>query len=159
MPLMSMFADLDGYTAYIDQAAANRTVADAVRALHVIRSELQSTLEDDFGGRKVRFIGDCMHGMLAEGTSTAVNAASSIRSAVRCAGGLRSSFDLCQADVAWDCRAGLGNWHGIRFDAHQQDRHTGRPKCPRRIKRGDRAIGGGSAALQWSGNSARHGGV
>ena len=79
MPLMSMFADLDGYTAYIDQAAANRTVADAVRALHVIRSELQSTFEDDFGGRKVRFIGDRMHGMLAEGTSTAVNAASSIR--------------------------------------------------------------------------------
>lgn len=113
MPLMSMFADLDGYTAYIDQAAANRAVADAVRALHVIRSELQSTLEDDFGGRKVRFIGDCMHGMLAVGTSTAVNAASSIRSAVRCAGGLRSSFDLCKQMLPGI--AGLGLAIGMEY--------------------------------------------
>lgn len=96
MPLMSVFADLDGYTAYVDQTMRNGTMSSAVRALHVIRGELKNVLQEDFDGRKVRFIGDCVHGLLAEGTSTATDLVASIRSMTKCAGGMRSSFLLCQ---------------------------------------------------------------
>lgn len=99
MPLVSVFADLSGYTAYVDAAIASGDIADAVRALYVIREEFQSVVEDDFEGRKVRFIGDCIHALLAEGDKTRTDHAKSVTQAVTCAGGLQSSFDLCQQEL------------------------------------------------------------
>ncbi|WP_207105813.1 hypothetical protein [Sphingomonas sp. CFBP 8760] len=95
MPLVSIFADLDGYTAYVDAAMANGGTADAVRDLHVIRTELDAVLQQDFGGRKVRFIGDCIHGVLAVGDDQQTDEGASVERATACAGALRSSFDLC----------------------------------------------------------------
>jgi len=99
MSSSSIFADLDGYTAYIDNAMLTNDVSAAVRAIHVIRSELQSVLEEDFGGRKIRFIGDCIHGLIAEGTDTTVSLSQTMRSTALCAGALRSSFELCQSEI------------------------------------------------------------
>jgi class 3 adenylate cyclase len=96
MPLASIFADIDGYTRYIDQSVANGNVGEAVRALHVMRGELNNVLKQDFQGRKVRFIGDCIHGVLAEGSATTTDAKATVGTALRCAGGMRSSFELCQ---------------------------------------------------------------
>jgi class 3 adenylate cyclase len=95
MPMVSIFADLDGYTRYIDQAMATNKVADAVRDLHVIRGELNAVLQEDFAGRKVRFIGDCIHGLVAQGSSTQADVKASVEQATACVGALRSSFDLC----------------------------------------------------------------
>lgn len=96
MPLTSIFADLDKFTAYVDAAIAQGRVKELVSNLHVLRKEFEATLRDDFHGRKVRFIGDCLHGVHAEGTRTSTDEADSVRSAVRAAAGLRSSFELCQ---------------------------------------------------------------
>ncbi|MBS0234245.1 MAG: guanylate cyclase [Proteobacteria bacterium] len=96
MPLASIFADIDGFTRYVDEAIANARVAEMVSNLHVLRMEANATLRDDFGGRKVRFIGDCIHGVIAEGTSVETDKGKTVRSAVRAAGGFRSSFELCQ---------------------------------------------------------------
>ncbi|MGY4396702.1 class 3 adenylate cyclase [Sphingomonas sp. UYAg733] len=95
MPLASIFADLDGFTAYIDNAIAIGAVAEAVANLHVLRAEMAAVLRDDFDGRKVRFIGDCVHGLIAEGDRFNTNTMDTIRSAVLAAGGIRSSFELC----------------------------------------------------------------
>ena len=95
MPLASIFADIDGFTKYIDNAIATGAVAQAVANLHVLRAEMAAVLRDDFGGRKVRFIGDCVHGLIAEGDQLSTNTMDTIRSAVLTAGGIRSSFDLC----------------------------------------------------------------
>ncbi len=65
-----------------------------VRALHVVRSELDAVLMEDFGGRKVRFIGDCVHGLLVEGTAQTTDVEETISNMTLCAGGMRSSFDL-----------------------------------------------------------------
>lgn len=97
MPVASIFADIDGYTRYIDDAMINNAVAEAVRNLHVIRSELNAVVQDDFSGRKVRFIGDCIHGLLAGGTETEVDFGDTVDIAAQCAGGLRSSFNLCRS--------------------------------------------------------------
>jgi hypothetical protein len=115
MPMASLFADIDGYTAYIDQAVSGNAVADAVRNLHVIRSELNAVVQDDFNGRKVRFIGDCIHGLLAEGDGTEVDEAATIDSSAQCAGALRSSFELCR-DVLPGVAA-LGIAIGFEFGA------------------------------------------
>ncbi len=100
MPLISIFADLSGFTAFIDNAIRSDKIADAVRALYVIREEFQNVVEDDFDGRKVRLIGDCIHALLAKGSSTETNELHSVRQSFLCAGGLRSSFEICQDEMA-----------------------------------------------------------
>lgn len=97
MPLVSIYGDLSGYTDYIDNAVATGQIAGAVRALYVIRAEFQNVVELDFGGRKVRFIGDCIHALVAEGSSTETDSRESVASAAKCAGGLHSSFNLCKS--------------------------------------------------------------
>lgn len=96
MPLVSIFADLSGYTDYIDGAVSSGDIHEAVRALYVIRQEFQNVVEKDFGGRKVRFIGDCIHAVIAEGSRTETDKRKSVSSAALCAGGLHSSFSLCK---------------------------------------------------------------
>ncbi len=96
MPMVSMFADLSGYTDYIDNAVAMGKIKSAVQALYVIRQEFQNVVESDFGGRKVRFIGDCIHSIIAEGSPSATDERKSVSTAVQCAGALHSSFILCK---------------------------------------------------------------
>jgi hypothetical protein len=99
MPLAAVFADIDGFTRYIDQAIAEGQVAQAVANLHVLRGELAAVLREDFGGRKVRFIGDCLHGILAEGAPQSIDEQLTVRSAVLAAAAMRSSFDLCKQEL------------------------------------------------------------
>lgn len=107
MPLVSLFADLDGYTAYIDRAMANDHLPEAVRLLYIVRSEFNAVMQEDFDGRKLRFIGDSIHGLLAEGTSRETDLTATVSLAARCAGALRSSFELCQAMVPGGRELGL----------------------------------------------------
>lgn len=113
MELVSLFADLSGYTPYIDEAIAKNEIANAVTALHVIRSELKAVLEYDFGGKKVRFIGDCIHGLLAEGSSYETDDKGTVESSAKCAGALRSSFHICQNELENINQLGLAI--GIEF--------------------------------------------
>ena len=97
MPLASIYADLSGFTDYIDRAIALGMIADAVKALYVIREEFQNVVHDDFGGRKVRFIGDCIHALHAEGDHRETSSEETIMEAAKCAGAIRSSFELCKS--------------------------------------------------------------
>jgi class 3 adenylate cyclase len=99
MPMLSIFADIDGFTAYVQRCIENGQVKELVSNLHVLRKELAAVLKTEFDGKKVRFIGDCIHGILAEGTRTETDAAATIESGVLCAGGMRSSFELCQTKL------------------------------------------------------------
>lgn len=94
MPLVSLYADLFGFTRYIDDAIGKGEISEAVRALHVMREEFQSVVHDDFGGRKVRFIGDCIHALHAVGDSVETDLAASVVDSAKCAGAIRSSFEL-----------------------------------------------------------------
>ena len=91
----TVYADLDGFTAYVGSNIDTETGAkQVVRTLHVLRAELDAVLHEDFGGRKVRFIGDCVHGLLVEGTAQTTDVRETISSVTLCAGAMRSSFDL-----------------------------------------------------------------
>ncbi|MCQ8781633.1 adenylate/guanylate cyclase domain-containing protein [Mangrovibrevibacter kandeliae] len=99
METVSVYADINNFTAYVD-AHIDDDPEDVVRCLHVIRAELDRVLTSDFGGRRVRFIGDCVHGHLLEGTAAATNATATVSTGAICAGALRSSFDLALERLA-----------------------------------------------------------
>lgn len=97
MSMTSIFADIDGFTKYVQRCIDENRVREMVANLYVIRMELDAVLRQDFGGRKVRFIGDCIHGILAEGTRYETDELKTVVTSVMCAGALRSSFELCQS--------------------------------------------------------------
>jgi class 3 adenylate cyclase len=91
----TVYADIDGFTAYVGaNIASDDSAKHVVRALHVLRSELDAVLHTDFCGRKVRFIGDCVHGLTVEGTAQTTDEKETISNLTLCAGGMRSSFEL-----------------------------------------------------------------
>jgi class 3 adenylate cyclase len=96
MPVASLFADLAGYTAYIDRCMHSGSAGEAVRALHVLRGEFHNVLRRDFDSRKVRYIGDCLHGVIAFGTAAEIDLRKTAREAVKCAAGLQGSFEIVQ---------------------------------------------------------------
>lgn len=92
---ITLYADIDGFTKYVaDRINDDEQAKHVVRTLRVLRSELDAVLHEDFRGRKIRFIGDCIHGVLAEGTAQTTDAGASVSTMILCAGGMRSSFDL-----------------------------------------------------------------
>lgn len=91
----TLYADLDGFTAYVtNNISSDSSAKHIVRTLHVLRSELDAVLHADFAGRKVRFIGDCVHGLMVEGTAQTTDDKETISNLTLCGGGMRSSFDL-----------------------------------------------------------------
>jgi len=90
---VSTYADLDNFTRYVSDNIEDNP-ENVVRVLHVLRAELDRVLTSDFEGRKIRFIGDCLHGLSLEGTSRTTDDEESVSTAVLCAGAIRSSFDL-----------------------------------------------------------------
>lgn len=90
---ISLYADLDGFTSYVDRHIDD-SAEDVVRALHVIRSEMDCVLSADFDGRRIRFIGDCVHGLMCEGTAHTTDESASVSDATLCVGALRSSFKV-----------------------------------------------------------------
>lgn len=93
MEMVSVYADVDNFTAYVN-SHIDDDPEDVVRCLHVIRAELDRVLSSDFSGRRIRFIGDCIHGHILEGTAHTTDTDGTVSTAVLCAGGLRSSFNL-----------------------------------------------------------------
>ena len=99
----TVYADIDGFTAYVGaNIASDDSAKHVVRALHVLRSELDAVLHTDFCGRKVRFIGDCVHGLTVEGTAQTTDEKETISNLTLCAGGMRSSFDLALTKLKED---------------------------------------------------------
>lgn len=91
----AVYGDIDGFTAYVGANIGSDTSAKhVVRALHVLRSELDAVLHEDFKGCKIRFIGDCIHGLLVDGTAQTTETEETISNMVLCAGAMRSSFNL-----------------------------------------------------------------
>jgi class 3 adenylate cyclase len=91
--LLSVYADIDGFTKYVATNVQGNP-EDVVRTLHVLRAELDCVLSSDFEGRRIRFIGDCIHGVMCEGTAQTTDVQESISDATLSAGALRSSFEL-----------------------------------------------------------------
>jgi class 3 adenylate cyclase len=113
----TIYSDLDGFTAYVGKNIGTATGArNVVRTLHILRSELDAVLHEDFQGRKVRFIGDCVHGLLAEGTAQTTEVEETISNMTLCAAAMRSSFNLAVSRLGADGTDATSLGLAIGFD-------------------------------------------
>src|SRR5690606_16780396 len=78
---VSTYADLDNFIWFVSDNIDDNA-EDVVRVLHVLRAELDRVMMSDFEGHKIRFIGDCLHGLSFDGTSKTTDDEASISSAV-----------------------------------------------------------------------------
>lgn len=93
MDCATIRADVDGFTNFVARSVSTRAGQEgAVRALHLIRYELRNIL-NDFGGKKIRYIGDCVDGLVADGTST-TDAKATVARALTIAGAMHDVFKL-----------------------------------------------------------------
>lgn len=99
-------ADVDGFTAFVDAAEREGWSGTAIQILHAARKELRDVL-GDFGGRKVRYVGDSIYGVLAEGTAYETDMAETCSSSVVCAAAMRSSFDVLKEKMPLAATLGL----------------------------------------------------
>lgn len=91
----TIYADIDGFTNFVGRfISTDENARHVVRVLHVLRAELDAVLHEDFKGRKVRFIGDCVHGLLVEGTALTTEVEETVTNMTLCAAAMRSSFKL-----------------------------------------------------------------
>lgn len=94
--IVSIYADIDGFTNFVSvNMDTDEGKANIVRALHVLRSEMDASLTNDYKGRRVRFIGDCLHGLICEGSHVATDLNKSVDVATEAVAGIRSSFNMC----------------------------------------------------------------
>ena len=84
---VSLFADVDGFTAYIEDADTSGTLPEAVRSYHVIRSEMRNTAVADFEALRIQYQGDRMQALAYlpiddtdAGAMTAVRTAAALNS-------------------------------------------------------------------------------
>ncbi len=117
---VSIYADIDNFTKFVaDRIDEDDEAKDVVKTLHVLRSELDAVLYDDFAGTKVRFIGDCIHGILVEGTALVTDGDETSKNAMLCSAAMRSSFKVALAELnaagvnASDLGLAIGLEHGI----------------------------------------------
>ena len=54
----SLFADVDGFTRYIDAAKTDNEKKSALRVFHVIRKEMAAVVKQDFAGLRIQYQGD-----------------------------------------------------------------------------------------------------
>jgi class 3 adenylate cyclase len=106
MEMAVIFADIDGFTRYVREHMDDENAPETIRLLHVVRKELRDVL-NDFGGKKIRYIGDCMFGVLAEGTAKTTNLEETVSKAVQCAGAMRDAFGVIQEVVTEAKQMGL----------------------------------------------------
>jgi hypothetical protein len=116
----SIYGDIDNFTQYVSaRVDDDEDSKNVVKTLHVLRGELDSVLYDDFAGKKIRFIGDCIHGILLEGTSQTTNDEETSKNALLCAAAMRSSFNLALTKLkaagidAGDLGLAIGLEHGV----------------------------------------------
>ncbi|APZ93312.1 adenylate/guanylate cyclase domain-containing protein [Fuerstiella marisgermanici] len=61
---VTFYADLDGFTRYVQEAETDEKVISLIRQFHMIRSEFHSVVESDYDGLPLQHRGDCILGIM-----------------------------------------------------------------------------------------------
>ncbi len=86
----SLYADVTGFTAYIDGAETEEKKKEALKVLHAIRREMAMVIHTDFNGIRVQFQGDRAQGLFHLPKDAEADIATE---AVEAAVGLQSSME------------------------------------------------------------------
>lgn len=138
---LSLYGDLDGFTAFVRRNITNNAES-VVKVLHVIRAELDRVISAEFDGLKIRFIGDCIHALICEGTAFNTDGPATVSTATLCAGAMRSSFELALEKLSAKgiVTSGLGLQIGFEYGPVTVTRlglHGDKTRCS--VSRGVRA--------------------
>jgi class 3 adenylate cyclase len=87
----SIYADLCGFTKYVDSAITDEDKQAAMRVMHAVRKEFARVLTDDFSGIRIQYQGDNIQGAfhLPADQEKAI-----VQKALRCAAGFQSSMEV-----------------------------------------------------------------
>lgn len=87
----SVFADVCGFTAFVDQAQSNKERIEALRVFAGMRREFAKVIKEDYDGVRVQYQGDRIQGIvhLPKGDNAAIS-----RKAVEIAIALQSSMEI-----------------------------------------------------------------
>lgn len=61
---VAIFADLDGFTRYVQEAETNEKIVSLIRQLHMIRAEFHAVIASDYDGLVLQHRGDCILAIL-----------------------------------------------------------------------------------------------
>ena len=61
---VTFYADLDGFTRYVQEAETDEKVISLIRQFHMIRAEFHAVVETDYEGLVLQHRGDCILGVL-----------------------------------------------------------------------------------------------
>lgn len=61
---VAIYADLDGFTRYVQEAETNEKVVSLIRQFHMIRAEFHSVISSDYEGLVLQHRGDCILAIL-----------------------------------------------------------------------------------------------
>ncbi|MGA9142172.1 MAG: adenylate/guanylate cyclase domain-containing protein, partial [Candidatus Acidiferrales bacterium] len=86
----SLFADVSGFTKYIDAAQTGDDRKKALRVFHVIRKEMAEVVKHDFSGLRIQYQGDRVQGLFHLPKN---DDAAFLKEAVETAAGLQSSME------------------------------------------------------------------
>lgn len=94
-----IFVDIDGFSAYIEEAESDDTKRDAILTLDAIRQEIREVLKVDYDGVRIQYQGDNMVGIVH---LPADDATKLVETAARIAAGIQSSLSITLPDVVAD---------------------------------------------------------
>lgn len=97
----SSFADVSGFTAYVEAAADRDAQRSALRGFHAIRREMATVIKSDFAGVRVQYQGDRVQGLFHVPKDE--HAAVSLE-AVESAAGLHASMELTLKEALPDAK-------------------------------------------------------
>lgn len=92
----SLFADVSGFTAYVESAESRDAQVEALRVFHAIRRELATVIRSDFSGVRVQYQGDRAQGLFHLPKD---DHASMSLEAVEAAAGLQASMEITLKEV------------------------------------------------------------
>lgn len=107
----SLFIDVDGFTAYVADAEDGDDLDEAVRAWHVLRSEMRDVAVTDFDAARIQYAGDRMQAIVYLPVD---DAAAVALKAVKIAAGINGSFHHTLPQVVGDAAlpVAIGIAHG-----------------------------------------------
>jgi class 3 adenylate cyclase len=109
----SLFADVSGFTRYVDGAQTDEEKKTALKLFHAIRKEMAHVVKQDFSGLRVQYQGDRIQGLfhLPKNDEAAI-----LKKAVETAAGLQSSMEYALKQCLPEAGP-LGLAIGIDLDA------------------------------------------
>ncbi len=97
----SLFADVSGFTGYIDAARTKREKLTALKVFHAIRKEMARVIKDDYQGLRIQYQGDRVQGLfhLPKDKEAAI-AAKAVNTAIGLQRSMQQTLPACLPEIA-----------------------------------------------------------